>query len=78
MENWSILSDNVKYCQHDRKSKAVHDLDDKTLDYRHHKKLYNKLKGKEIQTLNMDFDDNSHVLKLDYLDVYEGIHADVI
>ena len=39
MEYWSILSDNVKYVQHDEESKTVHDLDVKTLVYRHHKKL---------------------------------------
>ena len=47
MENWSIMSDNVKYIQHDGESKTVCDLDIMTLDYRHHMKLYNKLKGEE-------------------------------
>ena len=32
MENWSILSDNVRYIQHDDRSKTTHDLDVKTLD----------------------------------------------
>ena len=50
MEYWSILSDNIKYVQHDEKSKTLYDLDIKTLDYRHHKKLYNKLKGEKRQT----------------------------
>ena len=45
MEYWSILSDNVKYVQHDEESKTTHHLDVKTLDYRHHKKLYKSLKG---------------------------------
>ena len=58
MENWSMLSDIVKYVQHDRESRTVHDLDVKTLDYRQHKKLYNKLKGEERQTLDIDFGDN--------------------
>ena len=34
MEYWSILSDNVKYVQHDEESKTVYDLEVKTLDYR--------------------------------------------
>ena len=75
MENWSILSDNVKYIQHDGESETVHDLNVRTLAYGHHKKLYNKVKGEERQNLDMDFGDNSHVLKPDYLDVYEEIHA---
>ena len=45
MEYWSILSDNVKYAQHDEQSKTAHHLDVKIFDYRHHKKLYNSLKG---------------------------------
>ena len=59
----SILSDNAKYVQHDEESKTVHDLDVKTLDYRHHRKLYNTLKGEERMTLDMDLGDNSPVLK---------------
>ena len=78
IENWSILSDNVKYVQHDRESKTVHGLDVETLDYRHHKKLYNKLKGEERQTLDMHFGDSSHVLKPHCLDLYEGVHSDVV
>ena len=37
MENWSILSDNVRYIQHDEGSKTTQDLDVKTLDYQQHK-----------------------------------------
>ena len=33
MENWSILSDNVKYIQHEKGSKTTHNLEIKTLDY---------------------------------------------
>ena len=42
MEHWSIFSDNVRYVHHDEK--APHRLDLKTLDYRHHKELYFKMK----------------------------------
>ena len=75
MEYWPILSDNVKYVQYDAESKTAHDLDVKTLDYIHHKKLYNTLKGEENQMLDMDFGDNPNLLKIDYLDMYEGVHA---
>ena len=78
VENWSILSDNVKYIQHDKEYRTVHDLHIKTTDYTHHKKLYNNLKGEERHTLDMGFGDNSHELKSDYLDLYEGIHTDVV
>ena len=32
MESWSILSDNVRYVQHDEKSKTPHKLDINILD----------------------------------------------
>ena len=52
MENRSILSDNVRYIQHDEGSKTMHNLDVKTLDYQQHKKLYHNLKGEESQMLD--------------------------
>ena len=45
MRNWSIFSDNVRYIQH--KQKTLQNLNIDTLDYRHHKELYLKLKGEE-------------------------------
>ena len=58
MENWSILSDNVRYVQHGEGSKTTHDLDVKTLDYHQHNRLYHSLKGEESQTLDVDFGSN--------------------
>ena len=78
MEHWSILSDNVKYVQHDEESKTTYDLELKTLDYRYHIKLYNSLKGKERWKLDMDFGDNPDLLKTNYLDMYEGVHVDIV
>ena len=39
MENWSILSNNVRYIQHGEKSKTPQKLDINTLDYHQHKEL---------------------------------------
>ena len=50
----------------------------KTLDYRMHEKLYNKLKGQEGQTLDMDFRDKPNTLKTNYLDMYEGVHTGMV
>ena len=47
MENWSILNDNVRYVQHDERSKTPHSLDISTLDYCQYQRLYNSLKGEE-------------------------------
>ena len=33
IENWSVLSDNARYVQHDESSKTTCNLDMKTLDY---------------------------------------------
>ena len=76
MRNWSIFSDNVKYIQH--KQKTPHKLNIDTLDYRHHKELYFKLKGEERETLDIDFGINPDILKSKYLDVYKGVYAEMV
>ena len=53
MENWSTLSDNVRYVQHDEKTPCKLDLN--TLDFQQHKELYCKLKGKESEILAIVF-----------------------
>ena len=53
-------------------------MDVKILDYKQHKKLYNKLKREEGQTLDMDFGDNPNMLKTNYLDMYEEVQADMV
>ena len=53
MRNWSIFSDNVRYIQHDQVTPQTLHID--TLDYRYHNELYFKLKGKERETLDIDF-----------------------
>ena len=69
MRNWSIFSDNVRYIQHEQKMPQNLNID--TLDYRHHKELYFKLKGEEREI----FDD---ILKSKYLDVHEGVYAEMV
>ena len=63
MENWSILSDSVRYVQHDERSKTTHNLDMKTLDYQQHKRLHLNLKGKESQTIGVDFGSNPETMR---------------
>ena len=76
MRNWSIFSDNVRYIQH--KQKTSHKLNIDTLDYRHHKELYFKLKGEERETLDIDFGIYPNILKSKYLDVYKGVYAEMV
>ena len=40
--------------------------------------LYKKLKGEEGQTLDMDFGDKPSTQKINYLDMYKGVHAVMI
>ena len=75
MENWSIFSD-VRYTQHEQKTS--HKLNIDTLDYRQHKELYFKLKGEEREALDIDFGIYPDLLKSKYLDVYEGIYAEMV
>ena len=55
MENWSILSENVRYIQYDERSKTPHSLDINTLDYCQYKRVYNSLMGEESHMLDVDF-----------------------
>ena len=76
MKSWSIFSDNVRYVQHDQMTSQNLNID--TLDYRDHKDLYLRLKQEERETLDVDFGLYPDVTKSRYLDVYEGIYAEMI
>ena len=76
MKSWSIFSDNVRYVQHDQMTSQNLNID--TLDYRDHKDLYLKLKEEERETLDIDFGLYPDVTKSRYLDVYEGVYAEMV
>ena len=76
MRNWSIVSDNIRYIQH--KQKTPHKLNIDTLDYRHHKEFYFKLKGEERETLDIDIGIYPDILKSKYIDVYKGVYAEMV
>ena len=76
MRNWSIFSDNVRYIQHEKMTPQNLNID--TLDYRHHKELYLKLKGEERETLDIDFGIYLDILKSKYLDLYEGVYTEMV
>ena len=76
MRNWSIFSDNVRYIQH--KQLTPQNLNVDTLDYRRHKELYFKLRGEERETLDIDFGIYPDILKSKYLDMYEGVYAEMV
>ena len=78
MEDWSILSDHVKYVKHDDGLETFHKLNVNTLNYHQYKDLYQKLKGKEILMVDVDFGSSPEKLKSEYLDVYEGVYAEIV
>ena len=49
-----------------------------TLDYRHHKELCLKVKEEKRETLDVDFGIYPDILKSKYLDVYEGVYAEMV
>ena len=76
MKNWSIFSDNIGYVQHDQETPQNLNID--TLDHRDHKELYLKLKEKKGETLDIDFGLYPDVIRSRYLDVYEGVYAEMV
>ena len=76
MRNWSIFSDNVRYVQHDQATPQNLNID--TFDYRDHKEPYLRLREEERETLDVDFGLYLDVLKSKYLDIYEGVYAEMV
>ena len=75
-EGWSIFTDQIKYVQHDERSKYRLNL--KPLNYRQHNDLYDQLKETQCSSLNIDFGINANSLKMKYLDSYEDVYADMV
>ena len=76
MRNWSIFINNVRYVQHDQVTPQNLNID--TLDYRDHKELYLKLREEKRETLDIDFGLYPDIIKSRYLDIYEGVYAEMV
>ena len=73
MEQWSILSNVLNYVQHSRLNSMNHTLDIKAVD----KYKYRPSKvSREFKEL--DFGMTPQKLWEEYMDIYEGIHSDVV
>ena len=57
---------------------ATPDLGIDTLDCRDHKDVYFQMKNEKGETLNVDFGLYPDVTKARYLDIYEGIYAEMV
>ena len=77
MKMGSILSDHVKYVQHDE-SDTLHNLNFDPLNYHLNKDIYKELREKEMLKTSIDFSSILEKLISDYLDMYDGVYAEVI
>ena len=77
MESWSILSDHVKYVQHDE-SDSLSNVSFDSLNYHVNEDIYKELNKQEMLRASINFSGVSEKVKSDYLDVYDGVYAEVI
>ena len=73
MEQWSILSNILNYVQHSRLNSMNHTLDIKAVDKYKCRPSKDSREFKEL-----DFGATPHKLWEEYMDIYEGIHSEVV
>ena len=77
MEEWSILSDPVKYVMHG-KSEVLQKLSINSMNYRQNRDLYKSLNNEQTIKTSLNFGDSPENLKAEYLDMYKGIYVEII
>ena len=77
IKEWSILSDHVKYVTSDG-SETFHNLNIDRMNYRQEIGLYRELQEEELLNADVNFGASPDKLKAEYLDVYEGVYAEII
>ena len=73
MEQWSILSNVLNYVQHSRLNSMNCTLDIKAVDKYKYRPSKDSREFKEL-----DFGATPHKLQEEYMDIYEGIHSEVV
>ena len=73
MEQWSILSTVLNYVQHSRLLSMNHMLDIKAADKYKYRPNTDNREFKEL-----DFGTTPKKLQEEYMDIYEGIHSEVV
>ena len=73
MEQWSILSNVLNYVQHSRLHSMNHTLDIKAVDKYKYRPNTDNREFKEL-----DFSATPQKLKEEYMDIYEGIHSEIV
>ena len=77
---WEIyikLSNNIVYVR-SVGNDFMNCIDIKMIDYRDYKRMHRKMGKEEWEGLNIDFGESPEILRDKYMDVYEGIYADVV
>ena len=77
MKEWSILNDHVKYVTSDG-LETSHNLNIDQMNYRQEMYLYKELQEDESISADVNVGGSPEKLKAEYLDVYEGVHTEVI
>ena len=72
MEQWSILSNVLKYVQHSRFNSMNYTLDVKAMNRYKSKPDVNR------EFKELDFGATPHKLQEECMDIYEGIHSDIV
>ena len=73
MEQWSILSNVLNYLQHSRLNSMNHTLGIKAVDKYKYRPNEDNREFKEL-----DFGATPQKLQEEYVDIYEGIHSEVV
>ena len=77
MKQWSILSDNIVYVRSEDND-IMNGINIKLIDYREHKRMYKKMGKEGGEWLDIDFGESPEIMKSRYMDVYDGIYAEVV
>ena len=77
MEEWSILSDHVKYVTNG-KSETFQKPSINSMNYRQKRHLYRSLNNEQTIKTNLNFGNSPENLKTEYLDMYKGVYMEVI
>ena len=77
LEQWSILSDNIVYGRLEDNG-IMNGIDIKMIDYRDHKRMYEKMSKEEGEQLNINFGESLEIMRNKYMDVYDEIYTEVV
>ena len=72
MEEWSILSDHVKYVMHG-KPEVFQKLSINAMNYRQNRDLYKILNNEQTIKTSLNFGNSPENLKSEYSDMYKGV-----